>query len=286
SIDITHDEYIKIKNLDFPDFQDTNLIKIYDISNQMLCFSKCSIISKCAFVSFNGSKCRLLKRYAFRMLVESSKSAYCKNNCDDINGLINYWPIYESQVNDIVEGKDLYAPVNAFTTADRHGNENAAIRLKSGYYRVPEGVYFNGDFTVMAWAKVNKLVSFSRLFDFGVSRSSVLIFLSEAGTGKPGVDVISSKDLFTYSTFNKPVELSKWFHIAAVLKDSILSLYFNCTFQSSHLSNIPTRINRNLNFIGKSNMGNPNADADIDDFKIFNRALNIQEITDECKELF
>lgn len=277
----TNQVYIKAVNLDFPYFQDTNVIKVYENLSQMLCFSKCNMISNCAFVSFSRNRCRLFKRYAYGMLVESENSAYCKNKCANIDGLINYWPFYDSQVNDVIEGKDLYAPVNAFSTVDRHGNSNSAIHLKSGYYTVPNGVYFNGDFTVMAWAKVNKLVSFSRLFDFGISGSSVLIFFSEAGTGKPGVDVISSADLFTYSTFIKPVVLNEWFHIAAVLKDTTLSLYFNGVFQGSHLSNIPIGINRNLNFIGKSNMGNPNAEADIDDFKIFNRALSLQEIIDD-----
>ncbi|CAF0727765.1 unnamed protein product [Brachionus calyciflorus] len=277
------DVYKVLKDSDFPEMLDGNLIGVFNITTKINCFRKCSLSKSCAFVTFKENRCSLYKRLAFNLKIPSLNAIYCRNFCGSVAGLINYWPIYNSLLSDLIESKDLYEPVNAGFTSDRFGNNGAAIALNKGHYKVPQGVYFNGDFTVTSWVKVKQVIGFSRLFDFGsTSGSAVLIFLTDnTSDGRPGVDVFSYTDLSTFSKFLKPVELNKWFHIAAVLKGENLSIYFNGVFQQATHSVIPTGIVRDKSFIGKSNMNNPDANADTDDFKIFNRALSIKEIIED-----
>ena len=70
--------------------------------------------------------------------------------------------------HDIVNEADLLnISFNASRSKDRFNQSESAIRLTSGYYKMAPRVYFNGNFTLMAWVKLNSIQFNSRLMDVG-----------------------------------------------------------------------------------------------------------------------
>ena len=52
--------------------------------------------------------------------------------------------------------------MNVTYTTDRYGNPNQALTLPGdGYYKLPDGVYINGDFTFIAWVRVYNVTQFN-----------------------------------------------------------------------------------------------------------------------------
>ena len=171
-------------------------------------------------------------------------------------------------------------------TTDRFGNTNAAIKLNDGYYEIPSGVYFyGGDFTVSAWVKITIEKSWARLIDFGngEANNNVHIFLSN-GQG-PGFQVY--KNSSPSGNVVSPVKLNvgEWQYLTVTLNGTMGSIYIdgNLAIQLQDAGLIPNNISRTKNFIGKSNWADPNANADIDSLRIYNRCLNNEEISQLLK---
>ena len=72
-----------------------------------------------------------------------------------------------SNLNDVISGATLYNGHGFSYVADRYNIPNAAISLDNGYLQVPEGVYFAGDFTFIAWVNFRTMSDQMRIFVFG-----------------------------------------------------------------------------------------------------------------------
>jgi len=142
--------------------------------------------------------------------------------------------------------------------------------------QVPAGVYFSGDFTVTAWIYLKSFQPNSRLFDFGNGApsdnvlssvfSSIYYHLYQSETGSNGV------------TSQEIINLNQWYYMAFVLSGTTGYIYVNGSQVASGASLVPNNIVRTSNYIGKSNWGNPNADAIYDEIKIYKGALSAAAI--------
>ena len=199
-----------------------------------------------------------------------------------MSALIHYWPIFESNVDDIINGFNLYSPLNALFTQDRKEISNSALIFTEGYYRIPPGYYFNGDFSIVLWIKVYQPIAYVRIFDFFQGQAfEALSLMFIDNNGKLRVEVFYGNTLYAQDTTSE-ISLGFWNHICLVNKDKLFSLYINGT---EGFANTPFELNfldRSFNYIGKSNdQSDPCLTALFDDFKIFNKALTFQEIMDE-----
>ena len=182
---------------------------------------------------------------------------------------------------------DLYDGVNAQLTNDRSGRPCSALSLTIGYYKVPNGIYFTGDFTVMVWVKARSYRTWSRVIDFAsAGPSNAFIFALTGDTvGRPTLELYSSgTTLRVQSTVD--LGLNTWVHVACTLAQTSGLIYRNGVAMSTLISAYtagPQNIIRTLNYVGRSNWypGNDDTDADFDELKIFNRALTQQEIANE-----
>ena len=198
-------------------------------------------------------------------------------------GLQNYWPIINN-THDIVGGAHMYGPVNAGTTNDRFNIPNSAIHLNYGYYRLPSGVYLNGDFTLTAWVFVNAATWWIRLFDFG----------NQIGPGRVYSDVLSfyltiDYDLtpgfvtWPHSNHLKSsvlINLNQWYHVAFSLKGTLGSVYINGLLTDQKTQPLPLNVVRESSLIGGSVWSDPLPNVIYDELRIFNRALDAVEIFD------
>ena len=197
------------------------------------------------------------------------------------NGLKNYWSM-DNHVNDTVGGANLYNGYNVKFVNDRFGNPNSAIKFSDGYYQVPPGVYFRGDFTVSVWLKLNAYVIDSRIIDFGngADVESVLFSTINQNNVPYFYTSFSSSGSVSYSSL--ALIRGQWLHLAATLSGTTGSVYINGILagQTSGLF-IPRNINRTSNYVGKNNWeGYGNIWAELDDLRIYDRALCQSELYD------
>lgn len=122
-------------------------------------------------ISIKSTVCKLLSQIKYSVNVAITEPyLYQKFNQDysAINAnLINHWP-FNNNLYDIVGGADLFGfgGTSAQFTKDRLNTGSSAIYLNNAYYKVPNGVYFNGDFTVTSWVKTHSNPVYCRLIDF------------------------------------------------------------------------------------------------------------------------
>ena len=190
----------------------------------------------------------------------------------------------DNHTKDTIGNANMYNGYNVQFVEDRFGKPNSAIRFSDGYYQVPSGVYFNGDFSVAVWVKINAQTDSSRIIDFNndeCSINNVIVGASNSGNNLPFLQHI-------VSIFNSRVDSNlalirgQWTHLAVTLNEMTGSIYINGLLAGQAFDvYVPRYANRTLNYIGKSCSGSVgNLWADLDDLRIYNRALSQSEIYD------
>jgi hypothetical protein len=186
-----------------------------------------------------------------------------------------------SNLSDVVGGANLFGGSNYSFTNDRFCSPNSAIYFNHGYLQVPTGVYFSGNFTMMAWIYLKTYQFWTRIFDFGNGPVSDNIYLSMIETTSNMQACIYEGS--SYALINPPsvINLNNWYFISFVLSRTTGYIYVNGNLVANGTLNIPNNITRTSNYIGKSNWDAPSADAIYDEFKIYQVALSSDDIMNE-----
>ena len=199
-------------------------------------------------------------------------------------GLQNYWPIINENVNDTVGMANMYDGVNVSFTNDRFNNPNSAIDFKNGFYVLPPGEYVCGDFTFSVWAYFRpQFPNWNRFLDIGNGEyldNIVIAYSNNYGSGNIVFHTYSGQNFLRGTISPDPFTVNTWDHYAFVLNGTIGNFYLNGKLVASSVQYVPDCINRTSNFIGKSNFfGDFNADAVFDEIRLYNRALDQDEIS-------
>ena len=199
---------------------------------------------------------------------------------------LNYWA-FCGNLNDLVGSENGFGGSNAILTSDKYGLPSSALDLSTGYIQLPSNVYFNSEYTVTAWLKIRSFKSNSRIIEIGngCQNDSVIFALSNLKTGQLSMKFVVGSSV-TSGIFNlvspNISPLNTWIHVAFVLSKTSSIIYVNGKAQIQYPNNgniIPRNVTRTKNYIGRSNCADDtNADAIIDELKIFNRALTQSEI--------
>jgi hypothetical protein len=202
-------------------------------------------------------------------------------------GLTFFWPVWGSMAEMVSTGLSLVASTNPvpYLTTDRFGNPNSAIALNGGYLQAPANIYFANDLTAMAWVKLNNYGLFSpRLLDFGSSSFIDNVYVTVNAQGASNVPTFQACNAGTCNAAcwgASALPLGVWVHIAVTLSGftSIGNIYINGTISRSQSGFSTARsVNRTTCYIGKSNLGDPNADIVVDELKFFNMTLNETQV--------
>lgn len=178
-------------------------------------------------------------------------------------------------------------PTIAFSN-DRYETSNEALSFRSnGSYKMPEGVYVTGDFTVTAWVRVFSVRAFAKVMDLiNDDRTENLeLSICDEHTGKPFV----AYNIFCKSVSSIEIPLGDWHHLAGVLNGYNISLYMDGVLVGSAIcpsQYLPTSLSCTSCLVGRSNWADEDdADADYDELKIYNRALKYDEILKDMNNL-
>ena len=198
-------------------------------------------------------------------------------------GLSNYWSLRTS-LEDVVSMKNLSFGTNAFKVVSKTEWPYGYLSLRVGYCTAPNGVYFNGDFTVTAWIRVHQKGQYSRLINFGNGMATDnIVFAYEHYEIISPFSVVVGSNYITYSSAY--LEVNKWEYITTALCGSVLSIYINGTLVGQQTSPIARNILRTNNYVGSNWRTNSDASADIVELRILNRCLSANQIKDEMDNI-
>ncbi|MGM0369930.1 MAG: LamG-like jellyroll fold domain-containing protein [Bacillota bacterium] len=174
------------------------------------------------------------------------------------------------------------------------GNIDGALNLngENGYVQLPDNILAGvEDITISTWVKQNKVQNWQRIFDFGSGTDSYMFvapnsslpdfrFVLKASEGSDEELVIKDTAL---------TETGEWKHIAVVLDDNQGIIYEDGKrVATSEMTSNPADLAKTTaNYIGKSQYEpDPYFAGQIDDFRIYSRALSAEEIIALREEAF
>jgi len=177
--------------------------------------------------------CRGLTQNEIQIEMNTKRPLVSQSNPVDVgtlpNGLIHYWPVNGSGIDDIGY-MDMTLETNAQLSTDRVGRPNGAICFSKGFASVPPGVYFDpatSGFTFMAWIQVASFAFYERIFDFGLGQQNENVLLTLRATS-------AFLRLDTYNgnrenngEFSSPIEQNVWRHVAVSVTGSVSTFYID-----------------------------------------------------------
>jgi fibronectin type 3 domain-containing protein len=170
------------------------------------------------------------------------------------------------------------------------GNSGNALKLagaSSQHVTLPAGIV-NGvpEITISTWVKTSSLATWQRIFDFGTGTGNYMFLTTQHGTGgnanklrfairtpAVGEEVINSSVTTPAGT---------WAHVAVVLSGATGRLYLDGleVGVNAGMTLNPASLGATTqNYLGKSQWPDPYLDASLDDFRIYSRALNAEEVS-------
>jgi hypothetical protein len=152
------------------------------------------------------------------------------------------------------------------------------------YVALPAGIVSGlHDFTVSAWVNPRADTAWSRVFDFGTG-TGVYMFLTVSAGGGPARFAITAGGGGAEQQINAPagqLPLNTWTHLAVTLSGTTGTLYINGqpVGTNANMTLTPSSLgNTTNNWIGRSQFGDPNLNATVDDFNLYGRALSAADI--------
>ncbi|MBB5350573.1 hypothetical protein HNR46_000801 [Haloferula luteola] len=150
------------------------------------------------------------------------------------------------------------------------------------FIELPATAVASRDFTLATWVRWDGGGNWQRIFDFGNDTLQYLALTPKSGSNdmrlifKDAINGLNQEYVVTTTV----LPTGQWTHVAAVKKGSTLSLYINGKpvasrndVNGSLVDFAPTH-----NYLGKSQYADPLFDGRIDDFRIYNQALDGSEI--------
>jgi hypothetical protein len=160
---------------------------------------------------------------------------------------------------------------------------NAVTMTGSGQYvSLPSGIVSGiMSFSICAWVKLNAAPSWARIFDFGTG-TTAFMFLTPTSATSTTRFAIATGGTGMEQQINAPaLPTGSWQHVALTLAGSTGTLYVNGiqVGQNTTMTLYPASLgSTNQNWLGRSEFGDPYLNGQIDNFRIYSRALTAAEI--------
>ena len=166
------------------------------------------------------------------------------------------------------------------------GNALDLVLASQGHVTLPAGMLAGAcEVTIATWVYINSNVNaWTRIWDFGQDTNTYMFLTPITNTdnvARFGISVGGNTHEEVIIAASE-VPILKWTHVAVVLGASGGTLYFDGSPVGSNASMVlrPADLGRTVNnYIGRSQFSDdPYLDANVDEFRIYNRALSQEEI--------
>ncbi len=153
------------------------------------------------------------------------------------------------------------------------------------YVDIPAGIFENvEDFTIAVWVKLDAAATWSRIFDFGAGAGANMFLTPRSGSGSLRF-AITTNGAAGEQQINsaRGLEVDTWTHLAVTLSGNVGILYVDRSevARNSSMTLKPSSLGFTThNYIGKSQYADPYLNGQVDDFRIYSRALSPEEISD------
>ncbi len=247
--------------------------------------------------SFNDTNLVAATRYYY--VITSTNSAGESTNSTEVAAgvepaLMAYLPFDENSGTNAADatgnGWDGTLLSGAGWNPGKYGSA-ASFNGTSNYVSLPTGIVSGlGDFSIAAWVNQTSVSTFSRIFDFGNSTTAYMMLTPRATSGSGTIRfAITVGSSAGEQQINGPSALpTGWHHVAVTHQGSVGILYVDgvavgtnnaMTLKPSDLSQ-PLGSNPTLqNYLGKSQWSDPYLNGRVDDFRIYNGALSVSQIS-------
>ena len=160
------------------------------------------------------------------------------------------------------------------------GHNNTAINFDAvdDFVTLPYGVANYPEMTFASWVLWDGGGQWQRIFDFGNGTADNLFLTPRAG-GTNGLRFSITIGGVTQSVETGQLASGQWVHVAVTLGSGTARLYVNGTLAATQaISFKPSDFSPATNYLGKSQWPDPLFDGRLDEFVIFNRALDSPEV--------
>jgi Concanavalin A-like lectin/glucanases superfamily/Carbohydrate-binding module 64 len=138
------------------------------------------------------------------------------------------------------------------------------------------------NFTIATWVKLDTTNSWRRLFDFGTGTTTNMFLVPQSGSGAVRFAITTSGGGGEQQiNGSSALSTGSWQHVAVTLNGSAGTLYVNGVQvgQNTSMSLNPASLgSTSNNYIGRSQYSDEYLDGQVDDFRIYNRALSASEV--------
>ena len=164
------------------------------------------------------------------------------------------------------------------------GKVGQAVDINGGtqYVSLPAGIVSGmTNCTIAAWVKLDTTATWRRIFDFGTGTTTNMFLVPTAGTAIRFAITTGGSGAEQRINGTSALPTGVWKHVAVTISGSTGTLYVDGVQvgQNTAMTLTPASLgNTTLNYIGRSQYADPNLDGQIDQFRIYNRALSAAEV--------
>lgn len=231
---------------------------------------------------------RLLSAGITGAMVISSAAVPVVNAADDTTSPV---PVINVSFD---EGGDSYTLHGGTLTEGRSGN--ALLLNGNAQYADINGIAdklasVDGDFTISVWCNPSAVTMWSRIFDFGNGSSGTYVFLTPSSGSTPRLAITTSGNTAEQQVnSDTPVSVGEWYNIIVTRSGDVSTFYIDGmeTGSTTDLKYKFSDIGKMQNYyLGKSQFdADPYFNGMIDDFRVYDEALSIDDIRDLAAEKF
>lgn len=211
----------------------------------------------------------------------SLASETVKTSTTGEKGLVGKWQ-FDGNLND-ESGNQLHGATDGsyfvyLTTLSISGENASMFNGTSHFVQLPHEVASMRQMTVCTWVRWRTDTGWQRIFDFG-NGTDHYMFLTPNGNNQMRFVMKNGGDEEVLAATK--LKTDTWTHVAVTIADEAVTLYVNGeqVAQSADMKIRPIDIRPMMNYIGRSQYSNdPLLKAYVDDFRIYNYALDAEEV--------
>lgn len=218
---------------------------------------------------------------------QSEPCAEVSARATSAKGLIARWQ-FDDALTDASENQfdaSIYGTASYGILRKKQGTKSLSLNDGNQYVLLPYQVANMREMTICTWVFLAESSSWQRIFDFGNGTDQYLFLTPSNGSEMRfaikdgGAEQTLSADRLT---------TNRWYHVAVTFSDDKVSLYVNGELkaESADITLRPSDIQPVMNYIGRSQfVADPLFKGYIDDFRIYNYALGLDELQGVMEDL-